>query len=76
MSRKDTSGNRKPLIGLFLMGSLVALLVYAGVTAHPDSGPGPVAAEAGRSGPISAEQVMLSSALILGPVTALLLLEN
>ena len=65
------------MIGLFLMGSLVALLVYAGATVHRDINPGPVAAEAGRSsGPISPEQVMLSSALILGPVTALLLLEN
>lgn len=76
MSGNIPSGIRKPGLGLFLLGALVALLLCTGAPAQPPAVPGPVAPGAGGYGPVTAEQVLRSGVFILGPVTMLLLLEN
>ena len=61
---------------LFLGGALAAVLIYAGAAAIQNIADGSIMTGAGSARLLSARQVILNGALILGPLTTLLILEN
>ena len=74
MSGDIPGGIRKPVLGLFLLGTLAALWLCALAPAQPHAAAGPATTGAGGYGTVSVEQVLRSGGFILGPVTMLLLL--
>jgi len=64
------------MVGLFLAGCLVALLIGAAAAVHSNVAASPGTAGTGGSGQLDVKQVMLSGVLILGPFTTLLILDD
>lgn len=62
------------MTGLFLVGTLAAMLLYFGTTALGNGAAGQFRPEAGKGAHLSTSEVMLGGVLWLGPVTAQLLL--
>ena len=74
MSGNNTSRSWESRMGLFLIGILVALVIYSSAAACVTGATGEVRREGGNSGPLSTGQVMLGGVLFLWPASAQLFL--